>query len=481
MRLVDKTIEGTVWSYLAEIIAKVISPLSFIILTKILSPEAYGIVAVATTLLMFIDIICDLGTSKVIIQIDEKNYQDFHYSCNAAFLINIGIGIILFILTELFANQIADYYSQPKSAIVIRVMAIQILSYSLSSIQNSLLRKSLNFRFLFWLRLITIACPIVIAIPIAFMGGGLWALVISSCTGSILQCIVLWTYSDWKPTRNCGKKHFTSLLGKSIWNTINQLVVWLPISFDTYLVAKYIDVSNLGLYTSARGLFTAASGLILSPFLPVIFSSLSKISDLSRFEQMTYIAQKILFTIAVFCAVFVFLFSDYLIPILFDNAWSGINGLIKIIFVIMGYEYFGSIILESLRAKGMFKQIALVSMLSLFLVIPCLILASKTGNINTYTAVRALTLYIPLIGNLIIANKVNIKFSTCLRNNLFVISFSIIIIVGFGLYDVIHENYIAPLIGRIATYTAFIFLFFIFNRQTVETILHYFKTTIFKK
>jgi len=475
MGLVDKTIQGTIWSYSAEIIAKVISPLSFLILTRLLSPEDYGVVAVATTLLMFIDIICDLGTSKVIIQLKSDNNKDFASYCNAAFFINVCIGFILFILTEIFAEQIASYYYQPKSEAVIRVMAIQIISYSLSSIQNSLFRKSLNFKFLFWIRLITIACPLFVAIPIAFLGGGLWALVVSSCMGSVLQCIALWTHSNWRPNIVCFKEHFMKLFGKSIWNTVNQLVVWIPISFDTYLIAKYISTSDLGLYTSARALFTAASGLILSPFLPVIFSSLSKVSESAQFERITYFSQKILFSVAVCCVVFIFLFADYLVPILFEKEWVGITIIIQIVFVIMGYEYFGSIILESLRARGLFKAVAYISLVSLIIVVPCLFFAAETGNIKVYATVRSLSLYVPLIGNLILADRINIKFSVCLQNNLYSLISSFAIIACFCLTDISHLRTALAVLVKAAVYLLFMSLFFVFNKKTAVSIIVYIK------
>ncbi len=471
MNLADKTIKGTLWSYSAEILAKVISPLSFIVLTRILSPEDYGVVAVATTLLMFIDIICDLGTNKVIIQIDQNNMGSFKSYCNVAFYINICIGLVLFILTETFAGQIASYYSQPKSEMVIRVMAIQIICFSLSSIHNSLLRKALNFKFLFWTRLISIACPLLIAIPIAFGGGGLWALVISSCSGSILQCIVLWWYSNWRPNKSCSKKHLKLLFGKSIWNTITQLVTWVPISFDTYLIAKFINVTDLGLYTSSRGLFTAASGLILTPFLPVIYSTLSKLNeqeDRSQFLKTVYFSQKILFSIAVTCVIFVYLFADYIVPFLFNKQWDGITPIIKIVFVIMGYEYFGSIITESLRANGLFKELSFISLASLCLVIPSLVIAAESNNINTYAIVRSLTLYVPLIGNLIIAKKINIKTSACLKNNAYII-FSSFIIILLGFFP--PSESIRPftiLIGKTIVFLVFLFLFYFFNQQTFQ-------------
>lgn len=79
MPLLKDTLNATLWSVLAEIIAKIISPAVFLILTHILSPSDFGVVSVATTILGLIYVVSDMGTSKVLIQAedDEGNIQNY--------------------------------------------------------------------------------------------------------------------------------------------------------------------------------------------------------------------------------------------------------------------------------------------------------------------------------------------------------------------------------------------------------------------
>ena len=80
MPLLKDTLNATLWSVLAEIIAKIISPAVFLILTHILSPSDFGVVSVATTILGLIYVVSDMGTSKVLIQAedDEGNIQKLY-------------------------------------------------------------------------------------------------------------------------------------------------------------------------------------------------------------------------------------------------------------------------------------------------------------------------------------------------------------------------------------------------------------------
>ncbi len=72
-----KTQQGTKWSVLTEVGAKVISPIVNMILARLLTPEAFGVVATVTMITSFADIFSDAGFQKFLIQHDFKNQDDF--------------------------------------------------------------------------------------------------------------------------------------------------------------------------------------------------------------------------------------------------------------------------------------------------------------------------------------------------------------------------------------------------------------------
>ena len=83
-------IKGAVkWSAFAEIIAKLIAPITSIILARLLTPEAFGIVASVTMVTSFCDLFTDVGCNKYIIQHTFKDDIDLSNNASVAFWTNI--------------------------------------------------------------------------------------------------------------------------------------------------------------------------------------------------------------------------------------------------------------------------------------------------------------------------------------------------------------------------------------------------------
>lgn len=393
MALGEKVFKASAWSSLTEVVAKVVSPLVFLFLTRILSPSDYGVVAVATTLLTFIYIVSDLGTAKYIIQLKREKEEERFKVYNVAFTTNFIIGLILFLIIFTFSDWIANLFNEPRSTDVIKVMSLQIIFYTLSSVQNALKRKDLNFKFLFYTRLITIGSPAIISIPLALLGGGVWAIVFGSVIGSLLNTIILWKYSDWRPKFYFEKNIFNEIFSNSIWNTIEEIFIWIPIFLDTYLIANFFTSKDLGLFTTSRTLYNTLKGFLLAPLLPVLYSAFSSFSESGDYNKKVLFSHKIVFTLsAVSCAVG-FVYSELMEKVLFNDQWVGISYILKWTFVLMGCTFFNEVIIQALRAKGYFKIIGLNTLICTLISLPFIYLSIQYGII-VYVLVRYGSLYL---------------------------------------------------------------------------------------
>ena len=125
--------KASFWSFLSEIVAKTIGPLLFLVMTLLLSPKDFGLVAVATVILGLLMVISDMGMSKVIIQESgDEEYLD-HLN-NVAFWFNVVLGLLVFLLLFLFSTPIANLYGEPKASSILQIMSLQVIFFSLSSI-----------------------------------------------------------------------------------------------------------------------------------------------------------------------------------------------------------------------------------------------------------------------------------------------------------------------------------------------------------
>lgn len=472
MPFLKDTLNATLWSALAEIIAKIVSPAVFLILTHILSPSDFGVVSVATTILGLIYVVSDMGTSKVLIQTedDEDNMTTLY---NAAFYLNIFVGIVFFLIVFLFSKELASFYSQPQSESVIKVMSVQILLYSLCSVQNAIRKRNLDFRFLFYTRLITICSPLLIALPIAFFGGGYWAIVFGTIAGALLNAVVLWVKSEWRPIFDIDWHIIYRIIGKSIWNTIEQICVWIPVCLDTFLISKFLSINDLGLYTTSKTLFNTAIGILFTPILPVLFSAFSRYQNSGQLlKEALLFSQKVVFLLGASLGLFVYIFDSYISDCFFSTTWTGISSILGIMFLIMGLESFYSVYVEGVRSKGCFKEISVNTSVSILVAIPFLFLSVKYG-LSHYVVVRSLALYIHYPGIFyLLDRKIGISFKQSVCNVRFIlISIIVVLILDYCLKFLDIESQLELLLLKLfCVVSVLLFLLFV-ERKFLKHIL----------
>jgi O-antigen/teichoic acid export membrane protein len=479
--LKNQIVVASYWSVFAEIIAKVIGPLGFLVLTKILSPNDFGIVAVATTILGFLIIISDFGIGKVLIQ-ERHDIGSSFKIYNVAFWINTILGFIFFLIMFIFSQNLAIFFGNINSTSVIKVMSFQVLFSSISTVQISNKNKELNFRFLFIIRLLTVATPFLISIPIAFSGGGYWAIVWGQVIGSLLNTIVLWSNSSWYPSFDFDFNYCKKIIEKSSWNTLEQFFVWVPIGIDTFLISKFLTPKDLGLYTTSRTLFSTAISISVGALVPVMFSVYARINSKPRLLKNTLLSnQKIIFTFSCFTGVSVFLFKDIIEIILFNNNWNGISEIFSLVFLILGFSYFSGVLSEGLKAKGFFKITAINTTLISLLSLPILFISVKFGLIF-YVVSRLLLLYLKDIVIFHFAKlKLDISFLECVNNTKStILCFGSLLLISIGISQLNFDILIESLVKIILLVLHIILLIFL-EKEEFLRIKGLFFNDLFKK
>ena len=145
-KLNNKIASATKWSTLAEIIAKLIQPITNMVLARILAPEAFGVIATITMITSFADMLTDAGFQKYIIQhkfIDEK---ELFKNANVAFITNFTISIFIWIAIAIFKDNIATLLGDRGLGMAICISSLQLPITALSSIQMALYKRYLNIK-----------------------------------------------------------------------------------------------------------------------------------------------------------------------------------------------------------------------------------------------------------------------------------------------------------------------------------------------
>lgn len=377
----NKVIIATKWSTITEVMAKLVSPVTNMILARIISPEAFGVVATVTMIVSFADMFTDSGFQKYLVQHEFENKEEIYINANVAFWTNFCISILLWMTIILFRDHIAILVGNPSLGRVIAIACLQLPLTSFSSIQMALYRRDFDFKTLFIVRMISACIPFLITIPLALLGLKYWALIIGSISIQLLNAIILTLKSKWKPKFNYDLNVLKEMLSFSIWSLIEAISIWLSTWADAFIIGNALSQYYLGIYMTSISMVNALMLLITGSITPVLFSTLSRLqNDKEKFYKVFLKFQKSVSIIVFPLGAGVYLYRDLATKIMLGSQWSeasnviGVWALTSSIHIVL--SHFCS---ELYRAKGSPKLSFIAQLLHLVVLIPACIISSNFG------------------------------------------------------------------------------------------------------
>ena len=402
MTLRSAAINASKWSALGEIATRGIPPLVFLILAYLLTPEDFGIVAIATMIISFAQIFWEAGLNKAVIQREG----DLAAAANVVFWTNIGLGLVIYGALLLGARPLSVLFHEPKSQLVIQIQGLIIVLSSFSAIFIALHERNLNFRILFWTRLLTALTPGLVSIPLALGGFRYWSIVAGSTSGAFLQLVVLWFFTPWRPRFRYDLKIAKELLSFGAWVTGESFLSWLYMWADSLIIGIYLGTHNLGLYRTAHSIINMLYGLLFNPFLPVLYSTFSRMQD--NLARIINILQRVirLFSFVSFpIAGFLFILQAPLLDSLLSTKWQGIGPILGWLGLMYGLSWTVGVNSTVYRAIGRPDINTKFMCLTIVYYLPTYYFSIQFG-IDTFLQARLLVTLVSILMHFVLAQRV---------------------------------------------------------------------------
>lgn len=377
----SKVIYATKWSTATEIAAKLVSPITNMILARILVPEAFGVVATVTMIISFANMFTDSGFQKYLVQHEFRDEDEKYKNANIAFWTNLLIAILVWSVIFSFREPLAKLVGNPGLGNVIAIACLQLPMTSFSSIQMALYRRDFDFKVLFTVRLIAVCIPFVVTVPLALFGLGYWALIIGTLAIQLLNAIILTIKSKWKPKFYYNLTILKEMFSFSIWSLIEAISIWLTSWADAFIIGNVLNQYYLGLYKTSTTMVNSLMALITASTTPVLFSTLSRLQhDDYQFNNVFLKFQRMVSIVIFPLGIGVFLYSDLATQILLGNQWSEASGVIGIWALTSSIMIvFGHYCSEVYRAKGRPRLSFFAQVLHLIVLVPACVASSKYG------------------------------------------------------------------------------------------------------
>lgn len=374
-----KVVNATKWSAITELVAKLISPITSMVLARLLTPEAFGVVATITMIVSFAEIFTDAGFQKYLVQREFKDDVDREQSTTVAFWSNFILSIILWFFIGIFSAPLAKLVGNPGLGHVITIACVSIPLAAFSSIQMALYKRDFNFKTLFKVRVAGILVPIVVTIPLAIWLRSYWALVIGTIVINLVNAIVLTYYSEWKPRLYFSFVKLKEMLSFSIWSMIEAISIWMTSYIDIFIIGIYLNEYYLGIYKTSMTTVGQITSLITAATTPILFSALSRLqNDKSAFKEMFFKFQKLVGMLVIPLGVGIFFFRNLVTEILLGNQWMeaanfiGVWGLTSAVTIVLSHYCS-----EVYRSLGKPKLSVLVQVLHIIVLCPAMLIATK--------------------------------------------------------------------------------------------------------
>ena len=273
MRLKEKAAKGIVWSVIQKWGREGISSIALIILSRLLVPEAFGLVALASVFTAFINVFLDQGFGAAIVQ--RKELEPEHI--DTAFWITILSGLLMTLGGIAGSGLIAKLFKEPNLAPVLSWLSLSFVISALSSTQIALLQRKLAFKALAARSLVAAMVGGVIGVSLAFAGFGVWSLVAQDLTSGIAGVFVLWRASDWRPSFKVSRKHYKELFTFGISVIGNNALKVLMRRSDDLLIGYFLGPVLLGYYTIGYQLLLFILRLVTEITDAVAFPAFSRL------------------------------------------------------------------------------------------------------------------------------------------------------------------------------------------------------------
>ncbi len=416
--IVDKTINATKWSAITEIIAKCISPITSMILARILAPEAFGVLTTVLMVIAFAEVFVDSGFQKYLIQHSFKDEKEEHRYMSVAFWANLSFGLLLWGVIVLFNEPIANLVGNPGKGHLLIITGVVIPIYSMIGIQNCKLKKELNFKKLFYVRIASALVPLVITIPLALLGLDYWALIIGNIMGIVVNSVVLFAVKAFTPMIHFSWAELIEMLSYGIWTLLNGIATWLTSWIDAFLIGRYLTDYYLGLYKNSANLVTSIFTIVTASIAPVLFSSLSKLqNDELLFKKVFLGIQRSVAILLVPMGVGLALYGSFATDILLGGKWKEASEIIAVLSLTTALRtIFVQLNGDVFRAKGYFKTPLFLELLDLVVNVPLCYLALQR-DFWTFVHVRAaLRLFLAIPESYYLWKRCNISFISIMQN-----------------------------------------------------------------
>lgn len=310
---------GVFWTATEKWSVRLSTFVGFAVLSNLLDPRAFGVVALATTFITILTSVSDAGFSNYLL----KTQRITQASTCTAFYTTAGLALVFSGALAALSGPISSALDTPELEPVLPALAFSLLASGFSSVPAVLLRKELRFKELAMRNVAATVLSIVAAIVLALLGAGVWALVAQTVVRNLVALVVLWARSDFRPTFAFDRSEARAMTSYGVQSLAVSLGNQLRSQGEVFFIGALAGPVALGYWTVGGRLVGVVVDVCTSIITSVATPIYSRVQDDHKRLGRALAASTAMGSVVMVPAlVFLSLTSNQVVPAVFGNHWA---------------------------------------------------------------------------------------------------------------------------------------------------------------
>lgn len=322
-----KAVSALKWESLNHFISKAGQPLLKLALVRILAPGDFGVLAAATIVIGLARMLQSLGMERALIRAQDKIDE----SANIVFWTNLLFSIFLYLLIVINLPLFSKFFRAPIMTDALKILSFQLIIYSFTIVHQALFQRNLQFKQLFFVRLLSLIVLSAVTITMALLHYGVWSLIFGNLAGCAAEALLFWSNGRWRPKWAFDFKLAGQLFSFGRSCVISNLLCWIVLNIDLLIISRCLGIKTLGIYQTGTLLIIVLFDMIFGPLSTVVYPIFSRLK--SDPEELKGLLLKIArFAALVFLPIdaCVFILAKPASLLIFGPNWQGIDMVISL-------------------------------------------------------------------------------------------------------------------------------------------------------
>ena len=268
-------VSGVIYTAIAKYSNIAVQIIVTAILARLLTPEDYGVVAIATVFIVFFNLLSDIGIGPAIIQFKDLSKHDL----NHIFSFTCYLGLMMSVSFFCCSRFVADYYNNDVLVPVCQFLSLAIFFFCLNIVPQNLQYREKRFKYVSLVSLFSYVLTAVIAVVMAIMGMGVYALVAQQIIAIALSFSIIYWRERLKFYFILDTTPLKRIMSFSIYQFLFNIINYFSRNLDKLLIGRYVGFAPLGQYEKSYRLMMMPLQNISFAVTPVLQPIFSEMQD----------------------------------------------------------------------------------------------------------------------------------------------------------------------------------------------------------